>query len=174
MNSTKRPLNPIIDLDSEMYCEIVNSLPKGCMQESILELYNFDALKLDRVKKYEIIEALNKTKFSPYSGHKKEFISLLGGIERDSNGKVISATSILSRYMLHVNYSEHDSNKLGNTAGTEDWTSEKIMLWEARFIKEMAKLKKQYETENFKIYYTAGRRYNFINLIKLFFLFNHY
>lgn len=96
----------------------------GCLQRNILELWKFKAKRIEELTKDDIILALNRTKISPYTGHEMNFAHLLGGIVRDDNGKIISATSILSTWFLHVQFSDVDTNKIGNMAGTEDWVSE--------------------------------------------------
>lgn len=156
--SNNHPFAPSVDLDPDFFCDIVNNLPKVCMLQNILELWKFEKTKFENLTKESIIEVINKTKTSAYSGHEQKFSHLLGGIIKNNDGKIISATSILSHYMLHVNFSEHDSNKFGNAAGTEDWTSERAMMWENQFIKRMLKLKRELENEQIKIYYSAGRR----------------
>lgn len=140
---------------------MIETLPLGCMQENILELWNFDMKQLNQMNKSEIIELIDSTKLSPWSGHEIDVEKLLGGIERDDDGRIVSATSIVSHYMLYVNFSDSDSNKVGNMAGTEDGASESTMLWEEKFISMMGRLKKELESEddeNITIYYSAGRR----------------
>lgn len=154
---------PSVDLDPEFYCSIVESLPSGCMLESLLEIWSFESEKLPMTKS-DIISAVNETKVSPYSGHDMDFEHLLGGVERDETGRIISAKALLARYNLYVNFSQADSSKVGNMAGTEDWASESTMAWEQKFLKLISRLKNILEsnsTDNFKLYYSAGRRYIF-------------
>lgn len=156
----KKPFVPSVDLDPEFYCSIVESLPSGCMLENLLEIWRFESDRLPTTKS-DIISALNETKVSPYSGHDMDFEQLLGGIERDESGKIISAKAILARYNLYVNFSDTDSSKIGNLAGTEDWASESTMAWEQKFLNVISKLKNNLEinsTDNFKMFYSAGRR----------------
>lgn len=156
-----KPFCPSIDLDPEFYCSLIETLPMGCMQENILELWKFDMNLLDSMNKSDIIDLINSTKLSPWSGHEIDIEHLLGGIERDESGRIVSATSVVSHYMLYVNFSDSDSNKVGNLAGTEDGASESTMLWEDKFISLMGRLKKELEgedEENITIFYSAGRR----------------
>lgn len=156
-----KPFCPSIDLDPEFYCSLIETLPVGCMQENILELWKFNNNLLDKMNKSDIIDLLNSTRLSPWSGHELDIEHLLGGVERDEEGRIVSATSLMANYMLYVNFSDSDSNKVGNLAGTEDGASESTMLWEDKFISVMARLKKEMETEddeNITILYSAGRR----------------
>uniref|UniRef100_A0A336MF82 CSON014056 protein n=1 Tax=Culicoides sonorensis TaxID=179676 RepID=A0A336MF82_CULSO len=161
----KKPFVPSVDLDPEFYCSIVESLPSGCMLENLLEIWKFESDRLPQSKN-DIISALNETKVSPYSGHDMDFEHLLGGVERDETGRIISAKSLLARYNLYVNFSQADSSKIGNLAGTEDWASESTMAWEQKFLNIISKLKKTLETnstDNFKLFYSAGRSYGDIS-----------
>ena len=116
-----RPFNPSIDLPSFLYCPIVEALPLGCMTQNILELWKFDDVRIRNLTQDAIINDLNTKKISPTSGHETDFTQLLGGIERNSTGHIVSAKSILSHWMVYVNFSNVDHDKIGNAAGTEDW-----------------------------------------------------
>lgn len=155
----KKPFVPSIDLDPEFFCSVVESLPTACMLENLLELWKFESKKINQLQKDDIIDTLNETTVSPFSGHEMNYEYLLGGIRRDESGRIISANAIIFRYMLYVNFSKTDSSKIGNLAGTEDWASESTMLWENKFINTMLKIKPILEKDdNITIFYSAGRR----------------
>jgi len=87
---------------------------------------------------------------------------MLGGVERHQvTGEIIGATSVISHWMLYVNFSAVDHEKIGNLAGTEDWASEEAMLWENEFLALMERLKIEYDGDGVEIFYSAGRRYIF-------------
>jgi predicted RND superfamily exporter protein len=106
--------------------------------------------------------------FNQRTGHQMDLASMLGGVEKDSNGKIISAKSILTVFNLHLNFSEIDLNRVGNAAGTEDWATVDIMRFEEKFLHLMRKLKTELETNDTKIYYGAGRSYGDISSKVLF------
>lgn len=58
--------------------------------------------------------------FSPVYGHPMEYVPLLGGIERNASGVIISAKSLLTIWVVQVNISDIDYDKSGNLAGTGD------------------------------------------------------
>lgn len=60
---------------------------------------------------------------SPVTGHPIAFPQLLGGVERDADGRIIGARSLLSIWMTHVNFSQVNMDDAGNIAGTSDWVS---------------------------------------------------
>jgi Niemann-Pick C1 protein len=158
----KKAFEPMLNIDMKKYCALIDSLPKGCMRENILELWKSNQEKIETLTKQEIIDKLNVTQYSPETGHVANFVSLLGEVERDSNGMIITAKSLLSSWMLHINFSEVDS-KMSNMAGTEDWATFNTMQFEQKFIDTMKRLKEELETDDIKIYYGAGRSYGDIS-----------
>lgn len=117
----KKILEPFMNMNMQKYCEIVDSLPKGCMRENFLELWKSNSEKIETLTKDDILMKLNKTDVSPETGHAANFVSLLGAKETNNEGYIISARSLISSWMLHINFSEVDSTKLGNMAGTEGY-----------------------------------------------------
>lgn len=150
------------------YCAIVDSLPKGCMRENFLELWKSNYKKITNLTRNEIITKLNETDVNPESGHAANFVSLLGGIERDNEGLIVSAKSLISSWMLHINFSEVDSTKLGNIAGTEDWATYNTMVFEQKFIETLKRLKSELDSEDITIYYAAARSFGDISSKTLF------
>ena len=64
-----------------------------------------------------------------------------------------------------------ENEKIGNLAGTEDWTTSEILAFEEKFLEVMTKLKKELElnsTVKFEIYYSAGRSFGDISSAALF------
>lgn len=118
-----KPFDPSVDLNPTIYCGIIENLPMGCLMQNILEIWNFDENIIANLTKEDIINALNVTTISASSGHESDFVSLLGGIKRNSTGHIISATALKSHWMVYINFLNIDHNKIGNDAGTEDWVS---------------------------------------------------
>lgn len=119
----KRPFNPSVDLDPAIYCSIINNLPMGCLQQNMMELWLFDEVKAGLLNKEDILRKLNTTSVSPFSGHESNFVNLLGGVQRNSTGHIVSAKTIMSYWMVYVNFSNVDHDITGNMAGTEDWVN---------------------------------------------------
>lgn len=126
---------------------------------NILELWNFDADKLKSMTKEDILDRIHRTNISASTGHERPFDRLLGGIKRNSTGHIVSATGLLSHWMLYVNFSNINHDKIGNAAGTEDWASEEALAWENEFLIVMNSLKDDLSDVETEIYYSAGRRY---------------
>lgn len=169
---TKKPrpfMNPSVDLPNFMYCPIINRLPVGCMELSILELWKYDRDVIAGLTKEQIVDKLNSTKISPVTGHTIDYSELLGGIARDESGRIVSANSLVSHWMVHVNYSEVDADVSGNAAGTEDWVTEDSMLWEAAFLDRLHAIDSGDKgDESSQLFYAAGRSYGDISAESMF------
>ncbi|XP_058455375.1 NPC intracellular cholesterol transporter 1-like [Malaya genurostris] len=168
---SKKPkpfFNPSVDLPSFMYCPMIERLPVGCMEFSILELWKFDREVIAQLTKEQIVDKLNKTKISPVTGHTVDYSELLGGIERDWSGHIVTATSLQSNWMVHVNYTEVDHDISGNMAGTEDWVTETALAWEAAFLSKMESIQKNYTHGDIELFYAAGRSYGDISADSMF------
>lgn len=150
-------------LNMKGYCRIVNGLPRGCMRENFLELWKLNYDRIGNLTTQQIILKLNQTETSPVSGHPTDFVSFLGGVERDSDGMIISAKSLLTTWMLHLNFSEVDSNKLGNMAGTEEWATYNSMVFEEKFLETLRRLQSELQTDGVKIYFSSNRSYGDIS-----------
>ncbi|XP_066584061.1 patched domain-containing protein 3-like [Prorops nasuta] len=162
-----------VHADPELYCSIVNSLPKTCLIFSILDLWKYDSEEIKRQSKQDIIDKIYDTKISPTLGHPMNYIEILGGINRDENGKIISAKAVRTQWMLHVNFSDIDMDKLGNDAGTADWATENVLRWEEAYLKLLKSLKENLVTSScnnrsLNIYYEAGRSFGDISSSVLF------
>lgn len=164
MKRTGRPFNPSVDVAPFIFCAIVESLPIGCMLQNLLEIWNFDENTIDKLTKQDILNALNTTRFSATTGHEADFERLLGGIVRNETGHIVAATGLLTNWMVYVNFSAVNHDKVGNSAGTEDWVSEEALLWENEFLSKVEELKNEFDVFNYydddiRIYFSAGRRF---------------
>lgn len=140
------------------FCKMLTKIPSDCLQESILEIFKFNAENIPSTTE-EILEILHDTNVSPYSGMQKNFTEYLAGVKRDKNGMIISATSILSSYKIFGNYSEIHPDKVFAESGLGSWASEQMLSWEKEFLFKMSNMQKNMTTEEFKIFYQAYRSY---------------
>lgn len=161
---TERPFNPSVDVSPFIFCAIVESLPVGCMIQNLLEIWNFDEDTIENLTKQDILNALNTTRNSATTGHEANFERLLGGVIRNETGHIVAATGLLANWMVYVNFSSVNHDKVGNSAGTEDWVSEEALLWENEFLSRIEELNDEFKVFNYfddgtKIYFSAGRRF---------------
>lgn len=153
------PYNPSVDVPKFIFCGIVNSLKTGCFIQNILELWNFDPHIIGELSKEDILTAIHSTNISSTTGHETPFENLLGGITRNETGHIVKATGLLAHWMIYINFLEVDHDKVGNSAGTEDWASEDALLWENEFLNTMELLTDSSSDNETTVYYSAGRRY---------------
>lgn len=154
-----RPFEPSVDAPSFLFCSVVDKLPLGCLMNNLLELWDFDAEKLDTLTKDDVLDQIARTNISATTGHERAFDRLLGGIKRNSTGHIVSATGLLSHWMVYINFSNVNHDEIGNAAGTEDWASEEALVWENEFLNVMQSLRDDLADDHTEIYYSAGRRY---------------
>lgn len=110
-----------VHADAKLYCNIVNNLPKACLINSIVDLWEYNSNVIIQKSKEEIIDDINKAKVSPTLGHPINFIDLLGGITKDEKGRIISAKAVKTQWAVHINFSQVDMDNFGNDVGTADW-----------------------------------------------------
>ncbi|XP_031621793.1 patched domain-containing protein 3-like [Contarinia nasturtii] len=165
---SERPWNPSVDLNSFIFCSIVDSLPIGCMIQNFLEMWNFTESTIDNLTKQDILNALHTTNTSLTTGHEANFERLLGDVTRNETGHIVAAKGLLTHFMVYVNFLKSNSEKVGNLAGTEDWASEEALLWENEFLRKMHTLKENLSDNETNIYYSAGRSYGDISSATMF------
>lgn len=117
----RRPFNPSVDLSTTLFCSVVDRLPMGCMLNNILELWDFNEDKINKLTRDDVLNALNNQNVSLTTGHDTDFSRLLSGVVRNESGHVVAADGLLSHWMVYVNFSDVNHDKVGNMAGTEDW-----------------------------------------------------
>lgn len=164
MKRTGRPFEAAVDVAPFLFCAIVEALPMGCMIQNFLEMWNFDEVEIENLTKEDILNTLHSTRISLTTGHEANFERLLGGVTRNETGHIVAAKGLLTNWMVYVNFSDVNHDKVGNSAGTEDWVSEDALLWENDFLETLSDMRDEYEVYKYfedgtKIYYSAGRRY---------------
>ncbi|XP_063995288.1 NPC intracellular cholesterol transporter 1-like [Diachasmimorpha longicaudata] len=171
INKTK--FEASVHAPSEIYCKIFNSFPKGCLLFSILDLWDFDSDLIRIQTKQDIISKLHSTKLSPTLGHPMNFSELLGGIETDYMGRIVSAKAVKTLWMVHINFTTINMGKSGNDVGTADWASIEVLNWESAFVKELQtnaqRLKDQNPfNRNIELFYRAGRSFGDVSSSTMF------
>lgn len=115
----EHPFNPSVDLPQFIFCSIVENLPIGCMIQNFLELWDFNVDKIKDLSKQDILNALHTTHRSLTTGHEANFERLLGGVTRNESGHIVAAKGLLTNWMVYINFSNVNHDKVGNSAGTE-------------------------------------------------------
>jgi len=94
----------------DKYCPRVSNLTTECFEESLLELWAnegaFDETAdktIAELTKKDILERINKGNYSEFYMIERDFESMLSGVERDADGKIVSATATIMRWMGKMN-----------------------------------------------------------------------
>lgn len=56
-------------------------------------------------------------------GRFKNYKELVGGVIRNETGHIVTAKSLQNFWMVLVNFTTVDMDKIGNNAGTADWVN---------------------------------------------------
>ncbi|GBP37965.1 NPC intracellular cholesterol transporter 1 [Eumeta japonica] len=166
-------LDPTLLVDSQLYCTFLEHFPLHCLEDNILDIWKYDPNQIRNLSQSDVITQVNDLSVSPSTGHPVDYKNLLGGIEYDSRGQIVSAKSIIFVWYAQVNFSSVDLNEVGNLVGTEDWVTKALSLWEKEFLELMHSLSQNVSTLN--LTYEAGRSYGdisnhtmFLDMDKLF------
>ncbi|KAK6641750.1 hypothetical protein RUM44_013465 [Polyplax serrata] len=160
--------DPSLLIGYSRYCSIVNNLPKLCLEVNLGQLWNNNEREISSLDLEDVVEALHDTKVSPVYGHPTDFKSLLGDVVKDKRGRIISAGSLLSVWLTHVNYSQVNMDETGNSAGTSDMVSGPSSEWEGGYLNLLANESEAYKGTNLTVYYEAGRSYGDISSESMF------
>ncbi|KAI4503226.1 hypothetical protein M0802_001448 [Mischocyttarus mexicanus] len=193
----KTVFEPAVHVDTKLYCNIYNSLPRACFIYSILDLWEYNSDWIKNQTKEDIITRINTVKVSPTLGHPMNFTDLLGDVTRDKTGRIVSAKALKTQFMVRVNFSNIDMDTSGNDAGTADWVrvkgwmrqgeplirlhlffsvTEEALKWESGFLLTLEKASTElknwnndhYRNETLGLFYEAGRSFGDISSSTLF------
>ncbi|KAK5643298.1 hypothetical protein RI129_007143 [Pyrocoelia pectoralis] len=154
-NGTVEIFDPSVILSPSAYCKMLESFDSICFERNLLQLWNFDESKLNKLTKQDILDKIDKFKIDPILGNLKNYEDLLGGIVRNETGHIVTATSLHTLYMVYVNFSSVDMDQAGNMAGTADWASLDALEWENDFNALLENISKS--DSELGIYYSAAR-----------------
>jgi len=94
-----------IEFYPQPYCEIAEKMPTICLEMSILELWaqdgkydNLTDQMIANLTKESILDTINTVNKSGAFLVNKNFAEYLGGITRDSKGKIVSARASVIRW----------------------------------------------------------------------------
>ena len=90
------------NLPRGIYCDLVNTLSEKCVQNSILEIWEYDEGRILAATQQEILDAINLLTVSPWFGYSFNYSSILGGVVRNETGHIVSATTAKFIWVLHV------------------------------------------------------------------------
>ncbi|CAB3372797.1 Hypothetical predicted protein [Cloeon dipterum] len=125
--------DPSVHFDRATYCSFLSGMQEACWLSSPLEIWNYEREKIGNLDLDEISTALNETDVSPVFGIPRDYLKMLGGVQMDQNGTVISAKTILVTWLVKSDPSKA-RGEITNDAGTGDSVAKNILNWEAEFV----------------------------------------
>ncbi|XP_060517935.1 protein patched homolog 3-like isoform X2 [Cylas formicarius] len=164
MTAGEQEMDPSTEMNAAFYCSFIEMMKTECYTKTILELWDFNVTKINRLTKDDILNAINSNDERNIFGNLKNYENLLGGITKNESGHIVKATAIQNYWLLNVNFSAIDMNKAGNMAGTGEWASEEAGEWENEFLNVVQNVSNH--DQNF--YYYAGRSFGDISKQTLF------
>ena len=118
-------IDPSIELYPSDYCSIVNQITKNaCFETSLLEMWSSDNYgpetgeAIRSLTREQILDGVNaESGSSQVFKRPTDFSSYLGGIERDSSGRIVSAKATYIRFFGRINASaiSEDERRTANS-----------------------------------------------------------
>ena len=106
-----------VDYYPQPYCRIVKDMEKACLEFSILELWARDGKygkdtddAIENLTVEDIIHKINHRNMSGVFLVERNFTELLSGVQRDSNGQIISAKATITSWFGRMNTTEAKAN----------------------------------------------------------------
>ena len=133
------------ELPHNVYCELIGSFESQCLEQSLLEIWMYNERIINKLTQQDIINAVNVLDRSPYFGFKYNYAELLGSIERNQTGHIVSATAALYNLVTIVDLENiQDSNFLEKGAGLQLSFDEPNIVWQDEAIKILLEQDKIY------------------------------
>ena len=91
--------DPSVALYPDIYCPVVEAMPKACFEKSLLEMWGEQGeysekteRNIEKLTQQDIINAVNQVDESGIFLTKQNFTEFLSGVERNGTGHIVSAT----------------------------------------------------------------------------------
>ena len=124
------------ELPHNVYCEVIETFDKQCLEQSLLEIWLYNEKTINRLTQQDIINEINVLDRSPYFGFKYNYSDLLGSVKRNETGHIISATAVLYYLVTVVDLNNiQDRPFLASGAGPELSMDEANIIWQDEAIK---------------------------------------
>ena len=133
--------DPLISLYPYPLCPALNNLKKACLEDSILELFgksgNISLNDIEKLTNDHIVDVINTRNVSEMFSIAKDFRSMLGDVQYNATGHIISArVASLCLYgkmnVTEANLNHRRNDVLGNQISIE--CSKPLMLALARCV----------------------------------------
>ena len=126
-------LDILEEIPDNIYCDLVTTLTEKCLQTSLLEIWRYEEQTVRSTTSQEVVTAVNSLVRSPWYGYTTDYTRLLGGLERDERGEVMTAQTALMVWTLSVPEDVELDRSQGG--GLELEPADKTTIhWEQQFI----------------------------------------
>lgn len=148
-------------LSRGQYCGFLEDISQECMEHSILEVWGYDKDYISTLTQEEIIEDINYVEKSAVFGFPTNFSTMLGGIERDSEGLVRRAKAARQLWVTRINFTAVKTGDFADDAGTGMEVDTASFGWEKELIK--AVLNESERPDNISLYLMAASSFGMIS-----------
>nr|XP_053651755.1 patched domain-containing protein 3-like [Cherax quadricarinatus] len=123
-----------LKLPRDQYCDSVFSLPKICLETSLLEVWGLDENIIMNLTDEQVVLDVNSARLSEVFGYKVNFTKYLGSVVYDETGRMVGAKAAMHMWVSQVNQSALD---LGNSVvdqGTGELVDKAGFDWEKAWV----------------------------------------
>ena len=128
----------VSSLYPEPYCTYATSLATACMELGLLELWAVDGeygeqtdMEIENLSQEDILDRINNRNRSGVFLTETDFTRYLSGIQRDQNGRIVSATATTMRWISKMNMT---SSKLTPAPGRGQPIDPHTLEWEGNML----------------------------------------
>jgi Niemann-Pick C1 protein len=150
---SKMKIDNDLDFETRFYCAIMNGLEHVCKRDIFIEMWNSNRTAIKRLTESEILDKVNEFPYDPETGHFINYRWMLGGVEKDESGRIISAKSVITAWNLKVNFI--NENKIDKV----QWQSEDQLDIESIMDGIIEHYKEKYDDNDTLLSYGLGRSY---------------
>ncbi|KAG0719980.1 NPC intracellular cholesterol transporter 1 1b [Chionoecetes opilio] len=148
-------------LSRGQYCGFLEGISQECMEHSILEVWGYDWDYISTLEPLEIIEDINTADKSAVFGFPTNFTEMLGGVERDREGRVIKARAARQLWVTRINFTAVSGGDFADDTGTGMEVDTASFEWEKEFIKTV--LNETERPDNVSLYLMASSSFGMIS-----------
>ncbi|KAK6996580.1 hypothetical protein SK128_026715 [Halocaridina rubra] len=118
------------------YCKLLEERPNLCYETSLLEVWGYNDDIIMNLTDEKVLQDVNEAFMSNVYGYPTEFVKYLGGIQKDTDGKITAALATLHTWTTEIAVNKTTVVDLG----TGDEVDEGGMAWEREFVREVRSL----------------------------------
>ncbi|XP_068234451.1 patched domain-containing protein 3-like [Palaemon carinicauda] len=148
-------------LPRDQYCQILESLPRLCLETSLLEIWGLDENVIMSLTDEQVIKDVNDAKLSRVFGFKSDFTKYLGSVVYDEQGRIVSAKAATHMWITLVNDQSIRDGDFVIDKGSGEAVDTAGMAWEHSWMH--AVLEASAELGNITVYAQAASSFGDIS-----------